>query len=100
MLSSAGVPVEVCRVLADTPVASKKALDALKKRKAMEARTESGELSKMKREAEGEWSGDEQAEDTEGEEDEWRYESGEEGKAEGKWEKGGSGVGRKRVKRE
>ena len=94
------MPVEVCRVLADTPAASKKALDALKKRKAMELRTESVQLGKMKREAEGDWSGDEGADDTEAEEDEWRYESGEEGKAEGKWEKSENRTGRKRVRRE
>lgn len=96
VLLSAGVPVEVCKVAADEPKKSLKALEKLKKRLATsesKARIADG---KAKREMNSAWSGDEQAEDTEGEEDEWRYESGEEGKAEGRWER--SAPSKKRLK--
>jgi hypothetical protein len=86
--------VEVCRVLADSPKASLKALDALKKRIALAERNERMLHGSAKLEDMNEWSGDEVEEDTEGEEDEWKYESGEEGKKEGRW------AGRKRIKRD
>ena len=92
VLLSAGVPVEVCRVLADTTKASSKALDALKKRLALAEYKERIANGTAKREGTEVLS--ELEEDTEGEEDEWKYESGDEGKKEGRW------AGRKRMKRE
>ena len=82
---SAGVPVEVCRVIADDPKKSLKALEKLKKKQAVAASSERIAASKAKKEDISSWS-DVEADDTEAEEDEWKYESEEEGKAEGRWE--------------
>ncbi len=70
---SAGVPVEVCRVIADEPKKSLKALEKLKRQTRVKSEIKRGvseELDEVDDEAEGEW----------------KYESGEEGKAEGRWE--------------
>ena len=84
----------MCKVLADSPKASLKALDALRKRIALAERKERIANGSTKLEDMKEWSGDEAEEDTEGEEDEWKYESGDEGKKEGQW------ASRKRIKRD
>ena len=77
VLLSAGVPVEVCKVKAKDAEASCVAMDRLsKKRKASLDTTP----NKMKADTAEEWSG---PEDHGEEEDEWKYESGEEGKNEG-----------------
>lgn len=83
----------MCRVLADSPKAAYKALEALKKRMALAEYNQRLANGTAKREDTSGWSGDEAEEDTEGEEDEWKYESGDEGKKEGRW------AGRKRIKR-
>ena len=87
----------MCRVIADDPKKSLKALEKLKKRQDNATRLERVATGKAKREDTAAWSGPED-EDTEGAEDEWKYESGDEGKGEGKWENGNASKRRRVTK--
>ncbi|WVQ82523.1 hypothetical protein IAT38_004652 [Cryptococcus sp. DSM 104549] len=94
VLLSSGIPVEVCRVKAQEPTSSQ--LDKLdKKREANNYQNHVGKRAKRdySKAADGEYvegAGDERDEEDEGweKEDEMRYESGGEGKGEGKWAEG------------
>ena len=89
MLLSSGVPVEVCRVSEIDKAKSAKALEKLRKRmKAGEmAATKARDGVSNAAQDYDDLEGAEEDDEEEGD-DEWKYESGEEGRSEGRWAKG------------